>query len=55
MSNIAANLDAETAENVALELGLEVEFRREVSLEQKVLETADRAIRPSRSSPARRS
>ena len=51
MSNIAANLDAETAENLALELGLEVDFRREVSLEQKVLETADQGDPPESLKP----
>jgi translation initiation factor IF-2 len=46
MSNIAASLDAETAELLAVELGLEVDIRREVSLEQKVLETADQTDPP---------
>ena len=46
MSNIAASLDAETAELLAEELGIEVDIRREVSLEQKVLETADQTDPP---------
>ena len=46
MSNIAASLDGETAEFVAAELGIDVEIRREVSLEQKVLETADQTDAP---------
>jgi translation initiation factor IF-2 len=46
VSNIAASLDAETAELLAVELGLEVDIRREVSLEQKVLETADQTDPP---------
>ncbi len=41
MSNIVASLDAETAELLAVELGIEADIRREVSLEQKMLETAD--------------
>ena len=50
-SNIAADLDAETAELLAAELGVEVELRREVSLEQKMLQTAEQidppeALRP---------
>ena len=40
MSNIAANLDAETAELLAVELGVEVDFRREVALEDKLLAAA---------------
>jgi translation initiation factor IF-2 len=50
-SNIAANLDAETAELLADEMGLEVELRREVSLEQKVLETAGHADAPESLQP----
>ena len=46
MSNIAASLDADTAELVAAEFGVEVEIRREVSLEQKVLETAGQTDPP---------
>jgi translation initiation factor IF-2 len=45
-SNIAANLDAETAEILAVELGLDAEIRRAVSLERKVLETAGQADAP---------
>ena len=37
MSNIAANLDAEAAELMAVELGVEVEFHKEVALEDKLL------------------
>ena len=51
MSNIAANLDAETAEYVAAELGIEVDIRRQVSLEQKVLETADQTDPPESLQP----
>ncbi len=51
MSNIAASLDAETAELLAVELGLEVEIRREVSLEQKMLETADQIDPPESLKP----
>ena len=46
MSNIAASLDAETAELLAEALEIEVDVRREVSLEQKVLETADQTDPP---------
>ena len=53
VSNIAANVDAETAELLAAELGVEAEFRREVSLEDKLLvglqqETDDPARRQPR-------
>ena len=51
MSNIAASLEAETAEYLAAELGIEVEIRREVSLEQKVLETADQTDSPESLQP----
>ena len=51
MSNIAASLDAETAELLAAELGIEVDIRREVSLEQKVLETADQTDPPESLKP----
>ena len=51
MSNIAASLDAETAELLAVELGIEVDIRREVSLEQKVLETADQTDPPESLKP----
>ncbi len=51
MSNIAASLDAETAELVAAEFGVEVEIRREVSLEQKVLETAGQTDPPESLQP----
>ena len=50
-SNIAASLDAETAELLAVELGIEVDIRREVSLEQKVLETADQTDSPESLKP----
>ena len=46
VSNIAASLDAETAEMLAVELGVEADIRREVSLEQKVLETAGQTDPP---------
>ncbi len=51
MSNIAANLDAETAELIAPDFGVEVDIRREVSLEQKVLETADQIDPPESLKP----
>ena len=51
MSNIAANLDAETAELLAVELGVEVDFRREVSLEDKVLADAGAGRRSGRLQP----
>ncbi len=51
MPSITSNLDAETAELLALELGVEVEVRREVSLEQKVLETAEQADAPESLQP----
>jgi translation initiation factor IF-2 len=41
MSNIAANLDAETAELLAVELGVEVDFHRAVALEDKLLVSWD--------------
>ena len=41
MSNIAATLDAESAELLAVELGLDIEVRREVALEEQVLSSAD--------------
>ena len=41
MSNIAANLDPEMAELLAVELGVEVDFRREVALEDKVFTALD--------------
>lgn len=47
MSNIAANLDPETAELVAPELGVDIEIRREVSLEDKVLESVEQSDDPS--------
>jgi len=46
MSNIVASLDAETAELLAVELGIEADIRREVTLEQKMLETADQTDPP---------
>ena len=56
VSNIAANVDAETAELLAVELGVEVDFRREVSLEDKLLVALEQGptIRPG-CSPGRRS
>ncbi|MGO9111684.1 MAG: translation initiation factor IF-2 N-terminal domain-containing protein, partial [Thermoguttaceae bacterium] len=51
VSNIAASLDAETAELLAVELGVEVDIRQEVSLEQKVLETADQTDPPESLKP----
>ncbi len=51
VSNIAASLDAETAELIAPEFGVEVEIRREISLEQKVLETADQTDPPESLQP----
>ena len=51
MSNITASLDADTAELLAAELGVEVDIRREVSLEQKVLETAEQADPPESLKP----
>jgi translation initiation factor IF-2 len=50
-SNIAASLDAETAGLLAMELGLELELRQEVSLEQKVLESAEVADAPESLQP----
>ena len=41
MSNIAAGLDPEMAELLAVELGADVEFRREVALEDKVFSALD--------------
>jgi len=46
LSNIVASLDAETAELLAVELGIEADIRREVTLEQKMLETADQIDSP---------
>ena len=51
VSNIAASLDAETAELLAVELGVDVDIRREVSLEQKVLESADQTDPPESLKP----
>jgi translation initiation factor IF-2 len=51
MSSITASLDAETAEQLALELGIDVEIRRAVSLEQKLLETADQSDPPESLQP----
>ncbi len=38
VSNITANLDGETAELLAVELGVEVDFQHEANLEEKLLE-----------------
>jgi translation initiation factor IF-2 len=43
MPSITSNLDPDTAELLALDFGVEVELRQEVSLEQKVLESAEQA------------
>jgi translation initiation factor IF-2 len=51
MSNIAASLDADTAELLAAELGVDAEIRREVSLEQKVLGSAEQADPPESLKP----
>ena len=52
VSNIAANVDAETAELLAVELGVEVDFRREVSLEDKLLVALEQgADDPARQQP----
>ncbi len=52
VSNIAANVDAETAELLAVELGVEVDFRREVSLEDKLLVAMEQgADDPARQQP----
>jgi translation initiation factor IF-2 len=50
-SNIAANLNAETAGLLAIELGLDVDLREEVSLEQKVLESAEQVDAPESLQP----
>ncbi len=41
LSNINANLDAETAELLAVTFGVEVDLRQEVSLEEKLLSSLD--------------
>jgi translation initiation factor IF-2 len=51
VSNIAASLDADTAELLAVELGLDLEIRREVSLEQRVLETVEQTDAPEALQP----
>ena len=51
MSNIAAALDAETAELLAVELGAEVDFHREVALEDKLLVALDEADDPASLQP----
>jgi len=51
MSNIAANLDAETADLLAMEFGIDVDLRREVSLEEKMLETVDQIDSPESLEP----
>ncbi len=51
MSNITASLDAETAELLAVELGVDVDIRREATLEQKILESADQTDPPEALKP----
>ncbi len=52
VSNIAANVDAETAELLAVELGVEVDLRREVSLEDKLMASLEQeAGDPARLQP----
>jgi translation initiation factor IF-2 len=45
-SPITASLDAETVQLLAAELGVEIEVREKVSLEQRVVETAEQADDP---------
>jgi len=47
VSNIAAGLEAEMAELLAAELGADVDFRREVALEDKVLESLEQPDDPA--------
>ena len=51
MSNIAADLDPEMAELLASELGIEVEIRRELGLEDKMLESQEQEDDPSTLEP----
>ena len=51
VSNIAADLDPEMAELLAAELGVDVEFHREVALEDRVLESLEQADDPSTLQP----
>ncbi|MCE5267653.1 MAG: translation initiation factor IF-2 [Planctomycetaceae bacterium] len=51
MSNIAATLDAELAELLAAELGVQVNFHREVKLEQQVLQSLEGEDDPEKLQP----
>jgi len=51
MSNIAASLDAETAELLAAEFGLEVEIRAPVDIEDKLLSSLDQEDPPETLKP----
>ena len=50
-SPITASLDAETVQLLAPELGVEVEVREQISLERKVLESAEQADTPESLQP----
>ena len=51
MSNIAATLDADMAELLAAELGVQVNFHREANLEQKLIELLEGADDPAKLLP----
>lgn len=51
MSNIAATLDSEMAELLAVELGVQVTFHREVDLEQQVMQSLESEDDPAKLVP----
>ncbi|MEN6458834.1 MAG: translation initiation factor IF-2 [Thermoguttaceae bacterium] len=51
MSNIAATLDADLAEMLAVELGVQVDFHRAVNLEQEVLQSLEGEDDPAKALP----
>ena len=55
MSNIAATLDTEMAELLAVELGVQVTFHHVVGLEQQVIQSLQAPDDPAKSCRGRRS
>ena len=51
MSNIAATLEADMAELLAAELGVSVDFRRPLDLEQKVIQSLEEEDDPAKLQP----
>jgi translation initiation factor IF-2 len=51
MSSIAATLDPDTAELLAAELGVAVDFRRELKLEQQLLQSLETPDDPAKAQP----